>query len=111
MLTISPVSNTAIPSVTTGPFFDTWANVTGLYRDAMQTNTQQLLQSSAHIIQEHTLRAVITASKACSEALAKNALTVQKQSLGRLFEANQKAAGVMSRTFMQAWLGNLQPAI
>lgn len=111
MLTISPFSNTALPPVPTGPFFDTWANVAGLYRDAMQTNAQQLLQSSASIIQEHTLRALISASKACSEALAKNALSVQEQSLGRLFEANQKAAGVMNRAFMQAWLGGMQPVV
>ena len=110
MSTPNPYPNTAFPIVTSGPFFDTWAKVGGLYRDAMQANTQQLLQSSASIIQEHTLRAFITASKACTDALAKNAVAMQQQSLVRFTDANQKAVGVMGQAITQAWLGSLQPA-
>lgn len=110
MSTSNAYPNTAFPIVTSGPFFDTWAKVGGLYRDAMQANTQQLLQSSASIIQEHTLRAFIAASKACSDALAKNAVAVQQQSLVRFTDANQKALGVMGQAIAQAWLGSLQPA-
>lgn len=110
MQAMSAYPNTAVPTITTAPFFESWSNVAGLYRDAMQANTQQLLQSSASIIQEHTLRAFIAASKACADALAKNALAVQQQSLERFVDANQKAAGVMGQAFTQAWMGSLQPA-
>ena len=110
MLPMSAYPNVTFPSITTAPFFDTWSSVAGLYRDAMQANTQQLAQSSASIIQEHTLRAFVAASKACADALAKNALAVQQQSLGRFVDANQKAVGVMGKAFTQAWLGSLQPA-
>lgn len=110
MLAMSAYPNLTFPAVTTAPFLDTWSSVTGLYRDAMQANTQQLLQSSAAIIQEHTLRALISASKACADALAKNAVAVQQASLGRFVDANQKAVGVMGQAFTQAWLGSLPPA-
>jgi hypothetical protein len=110
MSTMSAYPNVTFPSITTTPFFTTWSSVTGLYKDAMQANTQQLLQSSASIIQEHTLRAFIAASQACADALAKNALVVQQQSLGRFVDANQKAVGVMGKAFTQAWMGSLQPA-
>ena len=110
MSTMSAYPNVAFPTVTTTPLFGVWSNVAGLYKDAMQANTQQLLQSSASIIQEHTLRAFIAASQSCADALAKNALAVQQQSLGRFADANQKAVGVMGRAFMQPWIGLMQPA-
>lgn len=110
MLTMSAYPNLTFPSITTSPLFEPWTNIAGLYRDAMQANTRQLLQSSASIIQEHTLRAFIAASTSCADALAKNALAVQQQSLGRFVDANQKAAGVMGKAWTQAWIGSLQPA-
>jgi hypothetical protein len=66
--------------------------------------------SSARIIQEHTLRAFVSASQACADALAKNAMSVQQQSMGRLLDANGKAMGVMGQAFTQAWLASVQPA-
>jgi hypothetical protein len=87
------------------PFFDTWSSVAGLYKDAMQVNTQQLLTSSSAIIQEHATRAFMEASKACAEALAKNMMVVQQQSLIRFADANQKAMGTIGRAFTAAWMG------
>ena len=110
MLTTSAYPNVTFATVATTPFFDTWSNVAALYKDAMQASTQQLLQSSASIVQEHTLRAFIAASQSCADALAKNALAVQQQSLGRFVDANQKAVGVMGQAFTQAWTGMMQPA-
>lgn len=110
MLTMNASPNAAFPTVTPAPFFDTWSNVAGLYRNVMQESSQQLLTSSARIVQEHTMRAFISAAQACSDALAKNALSVQQQSMGRLLDANQKAMGVMSQAFTKAWIGNMQPA-
>lgn len=92
------------------PFFDIWSGIANLYRDAMEASTQQMMLSSAGIIQEHTLRAFMDASRACSEALAKNAMTVQQQSMGRFADANQKAMEMMGRAFTQAWMGNMQSA-
>jgi len=110
MATMSAHPTMAFPTVTTTPMFDTWANVAGLYRNAMHANTQQLLLSSAGIIQEHTLRAFITASQSCADALAKNAMAVQQQSMERFADANGKAVSMIGRVFTQAWMGNLQPA-
>jgi hypothetical protein len=110
MLTTSTTPNAVFPNVTPAPFFQAWSDVAGLYRDAAQASTQQLMLSSARIIQEHTLRAFVSASQACTDALAKNAMSVQQQSMGRLLDANGKAMGVMGQAFTQAWLASVQPA-
>jgi hypothetical protein len=109
MLTMSANPSPTFPAMS-APFFGIWSNVAGLYKDVMRENTQQLLLSSAGIIQEHTLRAFITASQSCAEALAKNAMSVQQQSMERFADANGKAVGMMGRAFTQAWMGNMQPA-
>lgn len=109
MSTISAYPNAAIPSISV-PFLGIWSDIAGLYRETVKTNTQQMLLSSAGIIQEHTLRAFITASQACADALAKNALSVQQQSMARFADANGKAAGMLGRAFTQAWMVGLQPA-
>lgn len=106
MFTIS----TAFPASTASPIFKAWSDVASLYRDALGANTQQMVLSSARIIQEHTLRAFMSASQACADALAKNALSVQQDSMARLLDANGKAAGMMGNAFTQAWLQGLQPA-
>jgi hypothetical protein len=109
MSTTSATPNPAFPTMP-APFFGFWSNVAGLYREAVRANTQQLLLSSAGIIQEHTLRAFITASQACADALAKNAMAVQQQSMERFADANGKAVGMLGRAFTQAWMGSMQPA-
>lgn len=87
------------------PMLDTWSGVAGLYRKAMETSVQQMVLSSTAIVQEHTLRAFMSASQACAEALAKNALSVQQQSMARFVEANQQAMGMMGGAWMKAWTG------
>ena len=109
MITMSAFPNAAFPTMP-APFLGLWSNVAGLYRDTMRTNVQQLMLSSAGIIQEHTLRAFITASQACADALAKNAMAVQQQSMERFADANGKAVGMLGRAFTQAWMGSVQPA-
>jgi hypothetical protein len=110
MTSISFNPSAAFPPVMPNPFFDTWSNVMGLYRDAMGTSAQQLVLSSASIIQEHTLRAFMNASQACAEALAKNAMDVQQQSMARFAEANQKAMGMMGQAVTEAWTAGMRPA-
>jgi hypothetical protein len=73
----------------------------------MQASMQQLLLSSANIIQEHTLRAFMEAAQACADALAKNALSVQQQSMERFADANQKAVGMMGSAF-DSWTAQAQ---
>jgi len=99
----------AFPTVSV-PFLKLWSNVAGVYGDAMRANTQQLLLSSAAVIQEQMLRAYITASQSCAEALAKNAMAVQRQSMERVAEANGKVAGMLGQAFTQAWMGSMLPA-
>lgn len=105
--TVTP--SLASPTATAAPLFDTWSEIAGVYRDATQASTQQMMLSSARIIQEHTLRAFVSAAQACADALAKNAISVQQQSLGRFVDANGKAAGIMSAAFAQAWIRSFQP--
>jgi hypothetical protein len=88
------------------PMFDTWSGVTGLYRKAMEASVQQMVLSSTAIVQEHTLRAFMSASQACAEALARNAMAVQQQSMTRFADANQQAMGMMGGAWMKAWTGN-----
>lgn len=90
--------------------FDTWSGVAGLYKNAMETNAQQWVTSSASIIQEHTLRAFMEASKSCADALAKNAMTMQQKSMERLVDANQKAVGMVGQAFTEAWMSGMRPA-
>jgi hypothetical protein len=92
----------AIPA----PLFDAWAGAAGVYRDAMQASAQQWVLSSANIIQEHTLRAIINASQSCADALAKNAMTMQQKSMERMMDANQKVAGMMGQALTDMWMGN-----
>ena len=107
MWTMNAHPNAAFPSVTPAPLLDAWSNVAGLYRDAAQASTQQFFLSSARIIQEHTLQAFVAAAQSCTDALAKNAMSVQQQSLGRFLDANQKAMGVIGQVFVQAWTGSM----
>jgi hypothetical protein len=87
-------------------WIDTWSGVATLYRDAMQASAQQLVLSSARIIQEQTVRAFVAASNACAEALAKNAMDVQQQSLLRFADAHQQAIGLMGQAWASGWTPN-----
>lgn len=96
--------------MTQSPHFDLLPGIARLYQDAMETSSRHFMLSSASIIQEHTIRAFMDASRACAEALAKNALSVQQQSIGRFLTANLKAGEMMGQAFTQAWLQGMQPA-
>jgi hypothetical protein len=87
-----------------------WPGIARLYQDAAETSGRHFMLSSASIIQEHTMRAFMEASRACAQALAKNAISVQQQSMGRFMDANLKAGEMMGQAWMQAWTRGLQPA-
>jgi hypothetical protein len=89
---------------------DTWSGVAGLYKNAMDASAQQWVTSSASIIQQHNLQAFVGASRACADALAKNAVSVQQKSMERFVDANQKAAGMIGQAFTDAWMRSLRPA-
>lgn len=59
---------------------------------------------------EETMKAFIAASQSCAEALAKNAVSVQQQSFGRLMSANQKAIEIMGQGFADAMSAGWKPA-
>lgn len=104
MWNINADPSAAFAGANTAPLFDTWNRVAGLYRDATQASAQQLWMSSAAIIQEHTMRAFMAAAQSCAEALAKNALEVQQQSMARFMDVNQKAASLMGSAVTEAWM-------
>lgn len=110
MSTMNAHPNAAFPAVMPAPFVDAWSKVAGLYRDAAQASTQQFFLSSARIIQEHTLQAFVAAAQACTDALAKNAMSVQQQTLERFLDVNQKAMGTLGQVFAQAWMGGMPRA-
>ena len=101
-MNVHPGAAFAMPN----PMLDTWTGVTGLYRKAMEASFQHMVLSSTAIVQEHTLRAFMSASQACAEALAKNAMAVQQQSMARFAEAHQQAMGMVGGAWMKALTGN-----
>jgi hypothetical protein len=88
--------------------FEFLPGIARLYQDAAETSGRHFMVSSASIIQEHTLRAFTEASRACAQALAKNAVAVQQQSMGRFMDANLKAGEMMGQAWIQAWTRGLQ---
>lgn len=108
MLTMSVYPKVAFPAVSALPIVKTWSDIAGLYRDAMGASTQQLILSSTRIVQEQTLRAFISASQACNDALAKNALSVQQDSMARLLDANAKASGMLGQALTRAWVESVR---
>jgi hypothetical protein len=113
--TLSPASSassasSASPASTLSPaLFNTWSGVAGLYQNAMQASAQQWMTSSAGIIQQHTLQAFANASRACADALAKNAVSMQQKSMERFVDANQKAVGMIGQALTDAWMGSMRP--
>jgi hypothetical protein len=81
--------------------FEMWARIGILYKDALDASAYDLLMSSTRIVQEHTLRAMVSASQSCAQALAQNAAKVQQQSLDRLFATNRRAAEIMGQTWIE----------
>jgi hypothetical protein len=56
------------------------------------------------------MRAFMMAAQSCAEALAKNAVEIQQQSLIRLAETNQKAMETIGQSFVDAWTAGMKPA-
>lgn len=90
--------------------FEMWARIGILYKDALDASAYDLLMSSTRIVQEHTLRAMVSASQSCAEALAQNAAKVQQQSVDRLFTANKRAAEIMGQAWIDAMTAKMAPA-
>lgn len=109
LMTTSVFPAKAFAGAVPPPMADTWSGIAGLYRDAMESSAQQWFTSSANIIQQHTLRAFMDAATACSDALAKNAVSVQQKSMERFADANQKAMNMMGQAVLNAWTGSLRP--
>lgn len=109
MLTMNASPSASFP-VMSAPLFTLWSNIAGVYGEAMRANTQQLLFSSVAIIQEQMLRAFITASQSCADALAKNAMVVQRQSMERFADANGEVVGLMGQALRQVWMESMQRA-
>lgn len=83
-------------------FFEMWARLGILYKDALDASACELLMSSTRIVQEHTLRAMLSASQSCAQALAHNASRVQQQNFDRLVAANRRAAEIVGQTWLDA---------
>lgn len=90
--------------------FDMWSRIGILYKDAFDASAYDLLMSSTRIVQEHTLRAMVSASQSCAQALAQNAAKVQQQGFDRMFKANQRAAEIMGQTWFEAMTPKFAPA-
>ncbi|TFW33247.1 hypothetical protein [Massilia horti] len=90
-------------------FVDTSSKIAALYSEAMRASAEQLWVSSARIVQEHVMQALVAASQSCAEALAKNAAAVQQQAFSRLAGANQQAAEMMGRAFVDSWMAAMKP--
>jgi hypothetical protein len=82
--------------------YEMWSRIGIVYKDALDASAYDLVVSSARIVQEHTLRAMVAASQSCAQALAQNAAKVQQQSLDRMISANQKAAEIVGQTWLEA---------
>lgn len=102
MTSMNPAAPFALALPT--PMMATWAGIAAVYRDAAEKHTRQLVLGSAQIIQEHAVRAFFATANACADALAKNAVAVQQQSLARYAEANRKALELMGNAWLKAWV-------
>lgn len=107
--TLAPTAFPSLPTGTENPFLDMWPKIGGLYQEALEGNAQDLYLSSARIIQEHTMRAIVSAAQSCAEALAQNAANIQQQSLSRLADTNQKAVGMMGSAWFDAMTATMKP--
>ncbi|WP_020653947.1 hypothetical protein [Massilia niastensis] len=94
----------------TQPYQDAFSKITKVYADSIRANTEQLWLSSTQIVQEETIKAFVSASQSCMEALAKNAESVTQQSFGRLVDANQKAFEIMGQVYTDTMTGAMKPA-
>lgn len=92
------------------PYQDAFMKIAGVYADSTRASMEQLWISSSKIVMEETIKALMAASQSCMEALSKNAMSVQQQSIGRFINANQKAVEIMGQTFTEAMTAGWKPA-
>jgi hypothetical protein len=97
-----PIALSGPPAQLDSYLFEMWARIGILYKDALDASAYDLVMSSTRIVQEHTLRAMVSASHSCAQALANNAAKVQQQSVERMFTANRRAAEIMGQTWIEA---------
>lgn len=91
------------------PFQDAFLKIASVYADSTRASMEQLWISSSKIVMEETIKACMAASQSCLEALSKNAMAVQQQSVGRLINANQKAVEIMGQTFTETMTAGWKP--
>jgi hypothetical protein len=91
-----------IQQAASNPYLQMLGSIGSVYANSAKVDANQLWTSSARIINEHTTRAWMNASQACTAALAQNAAAIQQQSLARLGAANQKAFEIVTRAVTDA---------
>lgn len=112
-MNITPFSNFTPTTDLAGvnnPFLDMASKIGKVYADSMQASGEQLWMSSARIIQQHTVSAMMSTSQACIEALAKNAADSQQNSFASIGTANQKVLEIMTGAFTAAMTPVFKPA-
>jgi nitrogen-specific signal transduction histidine kinase len=113
-MTMTTTYSTLAPSLATvaqNPLFDMFTKINTVYADSFQADASQLFMSSARIIQEHTVQALMNASQDCMAALAQNAASIQQQSVAHLGSANQKAVEIMAHTIANAMTAGFKPTL
>ncbi len=112
-MTMTTTYSTLAPSLATvanNPLFDMFTKISGVYTESFQADASQLFMSSARIIQEHSMQALMKASQDCIAALTQNAASIQQQSVAHLGCANQKAVEIMAGTLANAMSAGFNPA-
>ncbi len=113
-MTMTTTYSTLAPKLdigTSNPLLDMFSKISTVYSDSMQADASQLWMSSARIIQEYSLKAMMNASQECMAALTQNAASIQQQSMVHLGSANQKAVEIMADTIARAMAGRFKPSI
>lgn len=93
---------------TENPLIDMFTKIHTTYSDTFQGDASQQFMSSARIIQEHTVQALMNASQDCMAALTQNAANIQQQSMAHLGNANMKAVEIMTSTMTNAMMGGFK---
>jgi hypothetical protein len=112
-MTMTTTYSTLAPTLAVAgnnPLFDMLTKISTVYTDSFQADSSELFISSARIIQEHSMQALMKASQDCVAALTQNAASIQQQSLAHLGNANQKAVEIMAGAIANAMTAGFRPA-
>ncbi|MES2757281.1 MAG: hypothetical protein V4693_07890 [Pseudomonadota bacterium] len=113
-MTMTTTYSTLAPTLavaTQNPLIDMFTRINTMYSDTFQADASQLVISSARIIQDHTLQALMKASQDCMAALTQNAASIQQQSMAHLGNANLKAVEIMSTAMTNALTVSFKPSV